>query len=244
MKDDKSVKKKIKKVLEEKDKGRGVSYKVIRKHVKGEKRFFDNALDELIDVGELRELKGERFKLAKKKKASQKEEGGGKTPLQKFLSTLETFASWVMTLIFILLFINAISSGKIVQTIVNLGLLLLWAPPMKRVIPGVGKGFWFKMFATFFITLVVGVWVTDKEAQIDVGETRRSGLVNYSKEKLGSVSERRLIDACEASGGKWVEFKDACADRCSQGDVCAQVITMSCYCGESKCWNGAYCQPN
>ncbi|MFW5872018.1 MAG: hypothetical protein ACOCUT_02830 [bacterium] len=53
------------------------------------------------------------------------------------------------------------------------------------------------------------------------------------------------IEKCEATGGSWEEFANACADTCefnrNEQDICAQVITNSCYCGVRKCWNGNSC---
>ena len=50
---------------------------------------------------------------------------------------------------------------------------------------------------------------------------------------------------CERVGGEWRTFSDACADTCShatgQTQVCAQVLTDSCDCGEGRCWNGRTC---
>ena len=42
---------------------------------------------------------------------------------------------------------------------------------------------------------------------------------------------------CTVGGGEFKEFPNACADNCNAGDICAQVLTESCDCGEGKCWN-------
>lgn len=53
---------------------------------------------------------------------------------------------------------------------------------------------------------------------------------------------------CTNSGGTWKQFPDACADTCStvalSQRTCAQVLTMSCDCGTSACFNGVSCVPN
>ncbi len=50
---------------------------------------------------------------------------------------------------------------------------------------------------------------------------------------------------CLAEGGSWQEFNNACANFCGRSKkdfaVCSQVITMSCLCGKSNCWNGNKC---
>ena len=56
-------------------------------------------------------------------------------------------------------------------------------------------------------------------------------------------------ELCETDGGTWQQFPNACADTCSyaanpKGTMCAQVITMSCNCGPSECWDGDSCEPN
>ncbi len=54
-------------------------------------------------------------------------------------------------------------------------------------------------------------------------------------------------EACEFSGGEWTEFNDACANHCAyargETEVCAQVITNSCACESTECWNGEECVP-
>lgn len=54
--------------------------------------------------------------------------------------------------------------------------------------------------------------------------------------------------ACSQTGGTWRDFPDSCADICSsrQPSVCAEVITPSCDCGASACWdlNTVGCIPN
>jgi hypothetical protein len=48
---------------------------------------------------------------------------------------------------------------------------------------------------------------------------------------------------CNRVEGEWREFPNACADKCDAGDICAQVLTMSCDCGPDRCWNGRTCVP-
>ncbi len=57
------------------------------------------------------------------------------------------------------------------------------------------------------------------------------------------TEEQRCVEA----GGEWRQFSDACADLCEyrrgEVDMCAQVLTMSCDCGEGMCWTGYVCEP-
>jgi hypothetical protein len=54
-------------------------------------------------------------------------------------------------------------------------------------------------------------------------------------------------EACEFSGGEWINFSNACANTCDYAlgevDYCAEVITESCDCPSSECWNGEECVP-
>ena len=74
----------------------------------------------------------------------------------------------------------------------------------------------------------------------------------YQQEPVSSpVSwESSEKTVCFKSGGRWVEFPDACVDSCTKARnsqvVCAQVLTVGCDCGVGKCWdeNTFTCQPN
>lgn len=50
---------------------------------------------------------------------------------------------------------------------------------------------------------------------------------------------------CANAGGEWRELPNSCVDSCDyrRGNVemCAQVITEGCDCGENRCWNGTTC---
>lgn len=54
--------------------------------------------------------------------------------------------------------------------------------------------------------------------------------------------------ACSQTGGTWRDFPDSCADTCppSSPRVCSSVLTSSCDCGASACWdlNAVGCIPN
>ncbi|MFW6282460.1 MAG: hypothetical protein ACOC1P_00200 [Minisyncoccales bacterium] len=60
--------------------------------------------------------------------------------------------------------------------------------------------------------------------------------------KLRTNTNLTREDVCEAAGGEWREFSNACADKCNTSDVCAQALTYSCDCGPNMCWNGLTCQ--
>ncbi len=50
---------------------------------------------------------------------------------------------------------------------------------------------------------------------------------------------------CEDSRGVWRQFGNGCADNCEaqfdRFNICTQVLTFSCDCGKSRCWNGDAC---
>jgi hypothetical protein len=47
---------------------------------------------------------------------------------------------------------------------------------------------------------------------------------------------------CRFGGGEWQELPDSCVDLCeAQTQVCAQVITLGCDCGDGQCWDGEKC---
>lgn len=53
--------------------------------------------------------------------------------------------------------------------------------------------------------------------------------------------------ACKNSGGTWKEFPNSCADNCwslVSEQACLDVLTDSCDCGATKCWNGTTCANN
>jgi len=47
---------------------------------------------------------------------------------------------------------------------------------------------------------------------------------------------------CRFGGGEWREFSNSCADQCgTQDQLCAQVVTEGCECGDGQCWDGEKC---
>ena len=58
--------------------------------------------------------------------------------------------------------------------------------------------------------------------------------------EMPNIQDKETL--CEESGGDWMSFPDGCADLCeASGVVCASVITDSCNCGDSFCWDGSDC---
>lgn len=66
-----------------------------------------------------------------------------------------------------------------------------------------------------------------------------SACSQQSYEPVQSLEQQDCVD----SGGVWHQFPNACADKCGtqDDDLCAEVLTMSCDCGENRCWNGSSC---
>lgn len=55
------------------------------------------------------------------------------------------------------------------------------------------------------------------------------------------------VEACQESGGTWMEFSNGCQDSCDyrrnpETILCSQAFTMGCNCGAGMCWNGAACE--
>ncbi|MBR9678606.1 MAG: hypothetical protein GOU97_04925 [Nanoarchaeota archaeon] len=160
------LKQEILSVIKSKDKGRGISFKIVKKYVSAKKNVFNNALDELIDDGLVKEIEGGRLKVvgeipqdpeevAPKQVIEKKEEVVEKTPLKKFFGVVTTLLSWLIATGLFFIFLSLIDSGRPIPSLITILLTLFWAPPMKRVIPGVGKNFWFKLLVTLIILSAV-----------------------------------------------------------------------------------------
>jgi hypothetical protein len=83
----------------------------------------------------------------------------------------------------------------------------------------------------------------DLERLIREDEEGAISLIDALVSRLNIQIDTTPFEACTDAGGEWREFPTACADKCYQEEVCAQVLTFSCDCGPNMCWNGLTCQP-
>ncbi len=80
-------------------------------------------------------------------------------------------------------------------------------------------------------------------SELRSGSANALNTVEQAIEETETELRPDKAELCTRTGGEWRTFSNACADKCNAGDLCAQVITDSCDCGEGMCWNGAACEP-